>query len=94
MEKEKKEFITTDLHLAAALITYGIELLDVRVNSMSGKSSGVFVLKKEGIDINDLTKKYYDSNLKIDAYTYKNNLKKLKTLAMSIIVQNDLLKRT
>lgn len=87
MEHTKDEYFTTDLHFATALLTNGIDVTDVRINVSQGKTSGVFVFNKVNQDFDVLLKKYYDGELKGDLYAYRNNLKRLKTWAMSTMAQ-------
>lgn len=75
-----KEYKTTDIYLATALVVSGAELKEVK---KAGYSQAEFVLS--GYDVTDLVMQFQNRNLRVDAMTLFENLKSLKARASDLM---------
>ncbi len=71
----KNSFLTFDLGLVAALISTGFQLQDLN-KSNSKKVQFVFT---ESDDIKQAAEDYFSCNFQVDAQTYWNSVKALKS---------------
>jgi hypothetical protein len=78
--KSSERFLTYDIGLSAALATIGYELIDLEKSNI--KKVQFIFMRDAGIDnaIND----YWNGNLKLDARTLFDNLKRVKNQIYSI----------
>lgn len=71
---------TCDLYLAAFLSTSGCP-----IKKTSKDERRVFFFFEEDTKVEDLKSKYYLRSSKVDALTYADNIKSLKSLCASIV---------
>ena len=72
----KQTFTTTDISLAAALITGGAPIPQVE-KYQQDRAQFTFVIDKEHSNLRDC---YYSRNLLVDAYTMHSNIRLLKAM--------------
>ncbi len=73
-------YTTTDIALCTALICQGYVIVDI-TKQISGKAT--FSFNKDD-QLNDILKLYFDHQLNVDALTYFNYLKEVKTRIYNI----------
>lgn len=84
--KSIKEYIyeTTDLGLAAAIVAVGYQDWDIK--SQPNSKQKVFVISGlTEVGVNELERDYYSKSLTVDACTYSQSLKSLKTRVLNSI---------
>jgi len=73
---------TCDLYLAAFFVSAGCKMIDSKRNKSSKR---VYFLFEKNPVVNELKLKYFSREAKIDALTFADNVKSLKSLCHNIV---------
>lgn len=84
MKKEKKDFSTRDIYLAATLVTLKYELVGVDYQIEGEKRHPVGYFRYEATeDLMDTTRKYWQGGTLVDPRAFTTNLWSLKSMVMN-----------